>query len=135
MARLDLRGRILLAIGAGTVFAAACGGAGTSGSASGGGSSPTDAGPEDAYDAASDEGDPEDAGPEDAHDAADDALDATSADGDGQACTPVGGPCTQAGNCCPGAYCITMQCAPTIRRPFLVGSSLRIAGAVERSDW
>lgn len=135
MARLDLRGRIMLAIGAGTVFAAACGGAGTSGSGSGGGSSIADGGDERADDATSDEGAPADAGPEDAHDAADDALDAASADGDGQACVPIGGPCMKSSDCCPGDYCITGQCMATIRRPFLVGSSLRIAYAVERSDW
>src|SRR5690242_2532575 len=129
MARLDLRGRILLAISAGTVFAAACGGTGTSGSGSGGDSSLADGGDERADDAASDQGAPADAGPEDAlADAADDALDAMSADGDGQACVPAGGPCNNASDCCQPAACITMTCSGTIRRPFLVGSSLRVAG-------
>jgi len=131
MARLDLGGRILLAIGAGTV-AAACGSGSdvhTSSSGSGGGASIADGGDEQASDAAN-EGSPADTGPEDA------ALDATSADGDGQACGVVGAPCTQASDCCPPATCSdTKQCQLSIRRPFLVGSSLRVADAAPRSDW
>src|SRR5262245_46427549 len=107
MARLDLGGRIMLAIGAGTVFAAACGQVEMSGSGSGGGSPMADGGDERADDAAGNGGVPADAGPKDA---ADDALDATSADGDGWACVPAGGSCTQEGECCGGSHCLGMQC-------------------------
>jgi hypothetical protein len=127
MARLDLGGRIMLAIGAGTV-AAACGSEmHTASSGSGGGSTIADGGDEHAGDAAN-EGSPADAGPED-------ALDATSADGDGQACGVVGASCTQSSDCCPPAKCNGQTCYLSIRRPFLVGSSLRRADAAPRSDW
>jgi hypothetical protein len=128
MARLDLGGRIMLAIGAGTVAAACGSGLNTSSTGSGGGSSIADGGDEHVDDAASDEGAPADAG-------SPDALDATSADGDGQACTMAGDPCPPAGVCCPPATCNGVTCAVSIRRPFLVGSSLRSADAVERGDW
>ena len=59
------------------------------------------------------------------------------------ACSPYGGPCTKASDCCSGICnnfspctqpggCI---CYYSIRRPFLVGTSLRVATGVERSDW
>jgi hypothetical protein len=59
------------------------------------------------------------------------------------ACSMQGGPCGDASpcGCCSGFYCISTdggpasQCTYTIRRPFLVGASLRSAKAVPRSDW
>jgi hypothetical protein len=112
MARLDLRGRILLAVSAGAALAAACGtGAiqASSGGAGGGGLSFTDGG---------------EAG-----------LDITQPDGDGQACGAQGAPCTQQSDCC-SEPCNKGYCNPvSIRRPFLVGSSLRRADAAPRTDW
>jgi hypothetical protein len=133
MARRDLGGRIILAIGAGTVAAAACGGGvqnASSGSGSGGaGGHPSiaDGGDERLADATSDEPSLEDAGS--------DALDATSPDGDGHACSPAGGVCTQKSDCCGAATCINGHCLISVRRPFLVGSSLRSADAAPRGDW
>jgi len=131
MARGHFGARILLAIGAGTVAAAACGSEeGSSGKAldaslaEGGDDAPSADGAGDAV---------SEVAPGDA--TARDAQDATSADGDGQACTPVPGACTVPGDCCPPATCIGSHCYVSVRRPFLVGSSLRLADAVERTDW
>jgi hypothetical protein len=131
MARLDLGGRIMLAIGAGTVLAAACGGgvgvssSGTSIGGSGGGSSTGDAGDEHASD---DEGGaPLEGGS--------DAMDATLADGDGAVCGEIGTSCAQSSDCCAPATCNGQHCFISVRRPFLVGSSLRVADAAPRGDW
>jgi hypothetical protein len=123
MARLDLRGRLLLAIGAGTVAAAACGSGAIQASSggAGGGLSVVDGG---------EAGRPFDEGGP--------GLDATQPDGDGQACGALGAPCTQLSDCCYPA-CVNGYCAPqpppSVRRPFLVGSSLRRADAAPRVDW
>jgi hypothetical protein len=58
-----------------------------------------------------------------------------AATGGGDACISTGGPCTQTTDCCPGAICSGQHCYISVRRPFLVGSSLRAAEAVARGDW
>lgn len=116
MNRLDLRARILLAIGAGGL-AVACGSNGSTqapgtDAAAGHGDASADSPPgaEAAADALADigaTGDASEGGP---------AIDgASDAAGDG------------AGDAQPDHI--------SVRRPFLVGSSLRVAGAVERDDW
>jgi hypothetical protein len=65
--------------------------------------------------------------------AADASPDGLSCD----ACSLAYGPCGAVSSCgcCPGLYCGGNACIPTVRRPFLVGTSLRSAKAVGRKDW
>jgi hypothetical protein len=133
----DLRSRILLAIGASGMAAIACGsGARTQ--------SPADASPGDGSmvsESGSSSGARDAAVGTDAAsgDAPGDVLssdapaDAATADGD--ACAQSGQPCAQTTDCCPGAICSGQHCYLSVRRPFLVGSSLRVAEAIARGDW
>src|SRR6185369_1853539 len=95
VARLDLGGRILLAIGAGTVLAAACGSEisttnSTSGSGGAGASGSSASGSSASGSGGSSIADGGDAGDDGAlADASDDAQDATAPDGDGQACVDM----------------------------------------------
>jgi len=134
----------MLAISAGTVLAAACGGTGTlnnTGGSGGKGTSSNSAGGAGGGTATSSSagggGSPMVDGGDDGAmaDAPDDALDATGADGDGQTCAAVGQPCNHASDCCQPAQCAGGQCFLSVRRPFLVGSSLRLADAAPREDW
>ncbi len=71
--------------------------------------------------------------------------DAAIADTGGDACAAYGQPCTQDSDCCNSVPCDLgggpcngqsgCTCHMSIRRPFLVGSSLRLAEAVESDDW
>jgi hypothetical protein len=77
--------------------------------------------------------------------AADAAGDHVVVDAAVPACATYGEACTQSSDCCSGVPCnqgypctapATCVCMyMTIRRPFLVGSSLRVAEATPRSDW
>jgi hypothetical protein len=146
MARLDLGGRIMLAMSAGTVLAASCGGgAQTSMSAgAGGGSSTAHSSGAKAASSTTGGGAPtagsvgasmSSSGAGGAAPMPDGGEDATSPDGDGQACSTVGSPCTAETICCTPAVCIAQHCVLSVRRPFLVGSSLRRPDAVPREDW
>jgi hypothetical protein len=51
-------------------------------------------------------------------------------------CAPYGQACTKSSDCCNGVPCGGgLLCVFSVRRPFLVGSSLRVAATMERSDW
>jgi hypothetical protein len=121
MNRLDLRSRILLAIGAGGL-AVACGG---------GGSTPAQGGP----DAAGSHGDAaaDSAAAEASSDASGDGANGDASDAAG------GGPGDAAGEAAGDAAGEAAGDAQpdriSVRRPFLVGSSLRVAAATERDDW
>jgi hypothetical protein len=75
----------------------------------------------------------------DGSDATTHPADASSTpDAEAPGCAPYGQICSQTSDCCDaasGVTCIGGICKMTIRRPFLVGSSLRAATVVERSDW
>jgi hypothetical protein len=180
MKQLDLRGRILLAIGAGGLAAAACGGenmseattgsdaardapssmtedghpaqggggsggaiagdassgaGGSSAAGSGGTSIATEAGRE-AQAGASGRDAARDAPSVDVVDA---PLDTVADRVVYDACRTYGESCTQPGDCCNDVPCrmtpVGSMCFISVRRPFLVGSSLRVATAVERGDW
>ena len=64
-----------------------------------------------------------------------DALAEDAVDGSSDACGTTGIPCKTASDCCPGLECRLGTCRETIRRPFLVGSSLRSAAVAARDDW
>jgi hypothetical protein len=65
---------------------------------------------------------------------------------EGGACVPYGGHCQETSDCCNGVACTSNGFSPcagecgcicylSIRRPFLVGSSLRSANTASRADW
>ncbi len=150
---MNLQARILVAIGAGSLASIACGGTTTSGLDASGDSSgelADSAGGDAPGDGTAKDGPPGHDGSAggDASDDQDGAGDVVLADsGDAPACVKTGDPCTPSSVCCLGASCNSnagpcaagdTSCActvPSVRRPFLVGSSLRVAAAAERDDW
>jgi hypothetical protein len=129
MKRLDLRGRILLAIGAGGVVATACGGAESTR-----GVLVSDAA-DDATGVEGGDSDIQDGTSDAFSEAAADAVADATADTDARTCGGPAAPCTTVSDCCPPALCANMHCFISVRRPFLVGSSLRMADAAPRGDW
>jgi len=139
---MDLRARIAAVIGAGSAIGIACGGGGEIGS-------PADAAADSAggdasrSDAAGDAVAMGDANADTAP-SGDTGADACSP-GSVDVCVAPGQSCNQDCDCC-NHLCLSAQggpcngasvcaCLLTVRRPFLVGSSLRVAGSAERSDW
>jgi hypothetical protein len=123
---MDLKARIMVAIGAGSLVAA-CGGE-TEDASKKTADAATDS---PAADAADDGGD---AASDAIADTGPDVLDAAP-DADAQACVDMGQPCTPTDSCCSPSVCTNGTCIPSVRRPFLIGSSLRVADATERDDW